>query len=101
MKKAKRYPLRRMILIIVLSIAAVSLTVMSAVGIVSMAKIKEKSENALTEQAMTNLSEVIDKKTAVQAFCQNKAGTEFLPETYRQNQSSLGIQSLVIFTLEH
>ena len=54
-----------MILIIVLSIAAVSLTVMSAVGIVSMAKIKEKSENALTEQAMTNLSEVIDKKTAV------------------------------------
>ena len=65
MSKNKRYPLRRMILGIVILIVALSLTATSAVGIVSMLNIKEKSENALTEQAMSSLSAVIDKKTEV------------------------------------
>lgn len=65
MENQKRRPIRGRILTIVLLISAVSLIVTSMFGIASMLNIQKKAEDALTEQAKTNLENVIEKKTEI------------------------------------
>ena len=63
MGERKRHPIRRRINNIVLLITAVSLIVTSVLGIVSMLRIQKVAEDALTEQSMENLQEIIRRKT--------------------------------------
>ena len=64
-KKKKLKPIRRTILLLVLSAVTMSLLITSLFGVISMKYIQDKAEAALTEQAMSNLSTLIDKKTAM------------------------------------
>lgn len=64
-KNQKLRPIRHTILILVISAVTMSLIITSLFGVISMKDIQNKSEEALTEQAMSNLSTLMDKKTAV------------------------------------
>ncbi len=65
MKKIKRTPIRLLMLKTVLLIVAASLIVTSIFAVVNMFRILTESESALTKQATENLSDTIDKKTAI------------------------------------
>ena len=61
--KKKLRPIRRTMLVTILSAVTLSLILTSLFGVISMINIQNKAEKALTDQAMSNLSDLIDKKT--------------------------------------
>ena len=63
MENKRRHPIRNRINNIVLLITAISLIITSVFGIISMLNIQNEAENALIEQSMDNLQDVIRSKT--------------------------------------
>ncbi|MBR5090116.1 MAG: SpoIIE family protein phosphatase [Ruminiclostridium sp.] len=63
MNEKRRHPIRKRINKTVLLITAVSLIITSVFSIISMISIQRKAEDALTQQSMDNLQEVIREKT--------------------------------------